>query len=229
MSDRSRQRGWAPPFAALTAVIFVMAAGCAATATPEEPASVPLAEAKERPSTAGGSRAEEAGGIDRIEGYGDFSDQDPVYLDWRLVNERVGECMRDQGFPVSVTAGGNGLSFADVPSEQSAMAESVFDACVAGLNVPPQRPLTADEMSLFYAYYVELRGCLVGQGYELPEPPSEQYFIDHYYDDPWNPYSGIERIPPELTRVCPQLPTGGWGAWQPGDPVSPLTPGQTDG
>lgn len=67
-----------------------------------------------------------------IRGYGDFSDTAYGDVDWDRVAVAVVECAFDQGFPVSVTFEGSGISYAEVPTDQNAEAVKAVDRCEAG-------------------------------------------------------------------------------------------------
>ncbi len=71
-----------------------------------------------------------------IGGYGDFSDTDYGDVDWDRVAVLVVECVNDQGFPVTASFDGPGVSFGAVPLEQNAAATKTTDRCQAGLNFP---------------------------------------------------------------------------------------------
>jgi hypothetical protein len=162
-----------------------------------------------------------------ITGYGDFSDQEYGYIDGFLVSRLVVQCVRDHGFPLRLVPPGDGWSAMDVPPDQNALASSYADACVAGLNLPPYQDASLEQRELFYEYYLVLRECLIGEGFDVSDPPSKDYFVENYLTEAWSPYFGLQGLGPAWETIqytCPQTPAGGWGAWQPGDPVRPLPP-----
>ncbi len=74
-----------------------------------------------------------------IGGYGDFSDIAYGDVDWGQVAVLVSECANDEGFPVTVSFDGPGISYAEVPLGQNAAAAKTTDRCEAGLNLPVSR------------------------------------------------------------------------------------------
>lgn len=120
---------------------------------------------------------------------------------------------------------GDGLSFEDVPPEQNKLAVETEAACRAGLGVAELTvaDYTAEIRNLFYDYQVALRDCLISEGFEIPEPPSREYFVEHFFDDPWTAYSWVAPDVFGVTEVrCPQYPPGGILSWSPGSPVPTL-------
>jgi len=158
-----------------------------------------------------------------IEGYGDFSKIDRFDVDNYEVVRLLARCVRDRGFPVSLTQDGPGLSYESVPPEQNQLAYAVEVACKAGLHVRSPEPVSVEQLEKGYAYEVALAACLEDQGYSVSDPPSLDSFIDS--QGYWNPYFDLsvplsDWVP--LNRVCPQNPVGGFGAWNPGDPILPM-------
>lgn len=160
-----------------------------------------------------------------ISGYGDFSRVPPLSVDTYVVTMRLAACLQDQGFAVRVIPPGDGLSYEDVPPEQNQLAVKTEEACRAGLGV---REMTVADYTdavrnLFYDYQVALRDCLISEGFEIPEPPSREYYVEHFFNDPWIPYSwvGLHRSE-EIELKCPQYPPGGILSWNPDSPVPTL-------
>ncbi|GBE21821.1 hypothetical protein BMS3Bbin01_01173 [bacterium BMS3Bbin01] len=154
-----------------------------------------------------------------ITGYGDFSGLDRFDVDTYEVTGLIVECVRDQGFAVTLDPDG-GIGYASVPPEQNQLADAAYYACKAGLHVPKPEPLTMEQLEKMYAYVVALVGCLESQGYSVADPPSLDAYIDSRGD--WNPYTGLSvglDVWVPLNRACPQNPVGGFTAWAPGDPI----------
>jgi hypothetical protein len=158
-----------------------------------------------------------------IEGYGDFSKIDRFDVDNYEVVRLIARCVRDRGFPVSLTQDGPGLSYELVPPEQAQLEYAVEVACKAGLNLQAYQPVSVEQLEEAYAYEVALAGCLEDQGYSVSDPPSLDSFIDS--QGYWSPYSDLPDsalMNQALNRVCPQNPVGGFGAWNTGDPILPM-------
>jgi len=157
-----------------------------------------------------------------ITGYGDFSGVDRFDVNTYEMARLLVECVNDQGFAVTLDPDG-GIGYASVPAEQNQLAFSVDLACEAGLHLPPPQPLSPEQLEKMYAYMVALAGCVEDQGYSVGDPPSLDTFIDS--QGYWNPYfdlpdSALMNL--DLIRACPQNPVGGYGAWNPGDPIVPM-------
>lgn len=164
--------------------------------------------------------------------YGDFSDLSPLEVDTFEATRLLVRCMNDQGFEVEVIPPGDGISYQAVPQEQNVAAQEAEERCRDGLGL---REVTAadytDEVrSHIYDYQVALRECLVGAGYEIPDPPSRDIFVESYLTDPWIPYSWVPggdldpyRSDSILYR-CPQYPPGGILSWRSNDPIPTLQP-----
>jgi hypothetical protein len=156
-----------------------------------------------------------------ITGYGDFSDYDGFESGARPINDAIFQCMRDQAMPVHQDNLG-GVDFTRVPDEQNHIALAVLLACKKGLNQPPPKPLTVDQLAEAYAYRLALADCVRDQGYDVEDPPS----LDKFTEDEgmWSPYPPFMEGPlaiGSLERTCPQSPPGGYGSWDPGDPIVP--------
>ncbi|MDX1658510.1 MAG: hypothetical protein R3343_06800 [Nitriliruptorales bacterium] len=136
--------------------------------------------------------------------------------------------MRDHGFPATIIPGG--INFSRIPEDQNQKAQAVQAACEAGMNTPSPRPRNEAELGEIYEYMLALRECLIAEGYDIPEPPSKQVWIDTHYDPDlawkiWSfvPDAGNPEYSWEHIEVrCPAQPVGGYGQWEPGDPVVPM-------
>ena len=158
-----------------------------------------------------------------ITGYGNFSGQDRFDVDSYQVVQLLAECVADHGFPLTVTGDGTGLTFQAVPPDQNQLAQAVLFACKAGLRLEKPAPPTVDQLEEAYAYMVAVAHCLEEEGYSVTDPPSVGVYIDS--QGYWNPYDDLVAGLQEWSRLnqkCPQNPVGGYGAWDPGDPVRPV-------
>jgi hypothetical protein len=144
-----------------------------------------------------------------ITGYGDFSGIDYLEVDWFYVNHLEVQCMQDHGFPVELIPPGDGIDFTPVPLDQNLLAQRYFDACRAGLKLPPERDSTPDELREKYRIWVEeVIPCLEDLGYTAPELPSEDYVAENYYVDPYTPYGNVPwHSLNEAYALCPMRPS----------------------
>ena len=163
-----------------------------------------------------------------IGGYGDFSQGDPFEVDSYEINRLLSRCMNDHGFAVTLRGDGLGTRWEDIPPEQNQLATAVSIACLEGLNVPDlaSSALTQDQYTEVYAYRTELAECVRGQGYQVPDPPSLDVFVEE--QGRWSPYDAVGVSAgsdgDRLNQTCPQEPVGGFGVWDPGDAIVPYEP-----
>jgi hypothetical protein len=144
-----------------------------------------------------------------ITGYGDFAGMDYLDVDSFHVNHLIVQCMQDHGFPVQLIPPGDGIDFAPVPLDQNLLAQRYYDACRAGLHLPPGRNATPEELREKYRIWVEqVIPCLEELGYTAPELPSEDYVAENYYVDPYNPYGNVpmDKLN-EVYAACPTHPS----------------------
>jgi len=191
------------------------------------PTTVASAESSPPPVSTGVAEYDELlakHGLQPIEGCGDYSAYDSAWEPDRAeTTARMAECVQDQGFPVTVD--GASIGFASVPPDQNELAYATMIACRVGLKLPIVGPLTEEQLKEAYAYQVALLDCYAENGYPGTEPPiSLDVFIE--LEGAWQALDIIGAPGPgeawdELNRRCPQTPVGGYGAWNPGDPVAP--------
>lgn len=122
---------------------------------------------------------------------------------------QLADCIRDAGFSAEVSADGSSMSFDYGTVEQRPAYEAAKAACDAEIGLPlPPEPLSEPQIRERYAFLVEARTCLIAQGYDLPEPPTEDVFVETYGSDPWSPFSDVPVMDQEaweaLTAICPQ-------------------------
>ena len=228
MSDRRTLR----TTAGVVAVVALVVAGCASgeSAVPVGLVStVPVVTtAPTVPVVSVTSTVPVATTLAPITGYGDYSHVESVfYLDAREAQERAARCVQDRGFPVTFDPVTGGIFFSDVPDEQNQQAGATLAACIAGLNLPELHPFTDDQLAVIYAYRLAVAGCLESEGYSVAAAPSLEVFVDTWRQADndgevtvWTPHASVRDL--SVERVCPQSPVGGLGAWQPGDPITPI-------
>jgi hypothetical protein len=130
----------------------------------------------------------------------------------------IAACLRDKGWDATIEWDG-GMSV-NVPSGDRSALQADEYACWGVFGGPPSfAPLTEAEIRALYHYWAhDLRDCLIGMGYTISEPPTEQDFIATYprtegivESGPWSPYSDLpENLGPhswrEVNETCPQAP-----------------------
>jgi len=129
------------------------------------------------------------------------------------------DCITEKGWDVTLRwDGGVEASTETIPQEQYNLYDADASACMAELD---QRILAMTEVEIRAAYQAELatRECLVGLGYDVQEPPSEQTYIDDFFGVRWTAYGesnvSIQALSDSewrtLNESCPQ-PSWGFGA-----------------
>jgi hypothetical protein len=95
--------------------------------------------------------------------------------------------------------------------QPEALAEA-FDECVhrAYAALPPVPSADADYYAHYYDFLLELKACVETAGYEVPEPPSRDSFVESEGAN-WHPYQNMDRLGDAalaaLERTCPQDPS----------------------
>jgi hypothetical protein len=115
--------------------------------------------------------------------------------------ERQSACLRDRGWTVTITDDG-AISSSSVSEEQLDVYRKDIEECGEGL-LPDRAKFTDEQWAEMYAAIIETADCLGKQGYDAPDRPSLQAFIDMNGD--WSPYSNIDTYDFErLENLCPQ-------------------------
>ena len=116
---------------------------------------------------------------------------------------RQSACLRDRGWEVSITDDGAiSISSSSVSEEQLDLYRKDAEECGEGL-LPDPAAFTDEQWSEMYTAVTNSADCLAKQGYEAPDRPTLQAFID--MDGGWSPYSEIDTYDFErLEDLCPQ-------------------------
>lgn len=131
-------------------------------------------------------------------------------------------CLDEFGVKGIVTIGGRVLTGGitddegDLPPGVAELNETAATECNARVKEPSLWVAPVDAAA--YARMLDVRACLVAQGHEIPEAPSEESWIEQASSDvPWNPYlvltePGATTISDEdlaaLMEACPQSGQG---------------------
>jgi len=62
---------------------------------------------------------------------------------------------------------------------------------MAGMNLPSYHPPSREVIERQYQQVLELAECLRQQGYDIPQAPSEETWIDSWPTGPWSPYNAL--------------------------------------
>lgn len=140
---------------------------------------------------------------------------------------RVGlqSCMDDEGWNVTIDDRGGIVDM--IPRDQMDAISAALDECydTAGYDVSASaiKTLTRDDYISWYQANLDTRDCLVAQGYDISEPPSQDAWVDKMLADTerssttgdvshvpsWDPYDDTFYSQPEaernrLTKLCPE-------------------------
>jgi hypothetical protein len=124
----------------------------------------------------------------------------------------MAECLTAAGFP---TAGdGDGINSTPPRGQEEAWNLAAY-VCSAEYPIDPHqtRPLSDGQIGHIYDYLLTTaEPCLRAHGaVGLPDPPTRQYYIDHYgAEDPWPLYWELANQPGDgweaINEACPQQP-----------------------
>ena len=124
--------------------------------------------------------------------------------------EKVVDCLQERGWDVVLEA--DGWSMEGATAEQADAYERDQRECqeLSGANDIPVPPLTDERLEELYAYEVELAECLRAEGYDIPEAPSEQAFVELYTtEDAWYAYRFVTPTSEDAWKAlqvsCPQF------------------------
>ncbi|TFD49587.1 hypothetical protein E3T55_10940 [Cryobacterium frigoriphilum] len=134
-----------------------------------------------------------------------FTDSD----DWASAME---SCMNDLGWPDRATADG-GLDHGMIQDAQAGAHALAIYTCNAKYPMDPKYnvPLTDERLSELFDYFTdELQPCLEAEGYDVPESPSRETFIDTYAENgAWHLYENVstgQSTWNSINAKCPQIP-----------------------
>lgn len=115
-------------------------------------------------------------------------------------------CLREAGWDAVVNESGDGFSVQSLTPDQHSALESARIACDERVGpAPPPRQLSDGEIRERYQFLLRVRECLIGAGFDVSEPPSEDAFVDSWAAGPWSPFSEIEMGLERALDECPQM------------------------
>jgi hypothetical protein len=100
----------------------------------------------------------------------------PVSLDPEVFFVRLGECLEERGFAVSVDPGAHTIGYrgSQIQAYKTARDECILEVDPSYLEVPPE--FTDDQLAELYAYVTDQAACLAELGYPQVEVPSFDRF-----------------------------------------------------
>ncbi len=121
----------------------------------------------------------------------------------RTWGEAMVTCMAYVGFDIPFD-GVVGF-IVDETGPQVGEFDAVMTRCQEQVELvyPPPRRLSREEA---YRVKLEVARCLREQGFDIPEAPSLESFLDSWERGPWDPYRFVSAPPErwvELNRICP--------------------------
>ncbi|GBD85155.1 hypothetical protein BMS3Abin02_01559 [bacterium BMS3Abin02] len=110
--------------------------------------------------------------------------------------QAIASCLRDRGFAAEVATGGGIQPGIDIPvggQEPQAM-EDAFEACQSELTaagvIEPVSRFSPTRLERLYRDYQDAAACLRDLGYDVPEAPSLEAFIETNAAA-WDPFSDV--------------------------------------
>lgn len=119
----------------------------------------------------------------------------------------MAQCLTDQGFPANWDAE-EGAMVVDVASGQDRDYDQATQVCTTTVGAAPTPPPWTDQqLEDIYRQSLDAYSCLQEQGYDPPEPPTLQRFLEVArpgVESPWYPHFRGEGLPDFPDDVCPQ-------------------------
>jgi len=125
----------------------------------------------------------------------------------------VAQCLQESGWGVDFDESDGSYGVKDgIPEAQAGQYEADRVACEEKFpqeQGPALEDWTAEQWSELYAREQQTAECLRNEGYDVPEIPSEQTYIDRYKNgDPWLAYAFLPVVGESewkrLNDACPQ-------------------------
>lgn len=125
----------------------------------------------------------------------------------------VASCLRESGWAVDFSESDGSYEVTGVPEAQSSQFQADELAC--GDKFLPDAvgvsEVTPEQWTQMYTAELGVAECLRQEGYDVPEAPTEQSFVDSYVSGtgkPWSPYASVPALGDsewkKLNTTCPQ-------------------------
>lgn len=130
-----------------------------------------------------------------------YDEYDLLQADW---SSRYVQCVREAGGDARVVGGSIDRPLVPGRSERGGL-----DAvCLDQVGGPPMTPpLSESFLAGLYELFQVQAECLRSAGYDVPEAPSRQEWVENYSGESWNPLGAVHasgRDVAQAARSCPQ-------------------------
>lgn len=130
-----------------------------------------------------------------------YDEYDLLQADW---SSRYVQCVREAGGEARIV--GESIDRPLVPGREE---RGGLDAvCLDQVGEPPLTPpLSESFLAGLYELLSDQADCLRAEGYDVPEAPSRQEWVESYSGESWNPLGAVHasgRDVHEAARSCPQ-------------------------
>lgn len=125
----------------------------------------------------------------------------------------LGSCLQERGWPVELDEkDSSAIDVPDLPDEQEVIFLEDVRTCRDENGLQIAEPTRRDAIEGYHAL-VELKSCLAGLGYVVPDPPSLDAYLDAYPSGDaggWHPYALLEwgqltqQQQDRIQEECPQ-------------------------
>lgn len=145
----------------------------------------------------------------------DRSNEDELTREWWVARAA---CYTEQGFPAVVLPDGEGLEIQSGGAAQREAYRAAGEECDRRLGETPAPDYTEAEWGALYELYTgPVTECLQDNGFQVPEPPSQQVWVEEYMalvsgpgglvdSTPWSPYDALLHDPNagmKAQELCP--------------------------
>lgn len=120
-------------------------------------------------------------------------------------DDRMMECMRDQGFDVEEVDGPDGGWELTNPNVDDETYIKLMSECSSLVGEVPEVPVGPAEAEGMYELVLNLVDCLEAEGISVSEVPSRELWVESMLagEAPWSPYSDPQ-VYATYAALCPQ-------------------------
>lgn len=123
----------------------------------------------------------------------------------------VASCLKERGWDAEATSDNSVVAApvdAGLPEGQLEPYQADLSSCERELGYDVAREPSQEQLVATHTATVEARACMLQQGYETPQVPSEGAFIDSYLEgEPWQITEFLPELSPDdaegLFAICP--------------------------